>query len=118
MKYGNKVDMYAELQICDKNLKEMGSEVNELKQKLEESNQQLLLANSALDTVAKEKLILHKQQCIAERKASKYKENNAILKEGCCKLIEENVDISATLLAVQNELNIEVNTVLGLLTLI
>ena len=110
MKYGNKVDVHAELQKCDKKLKEMSIEVNELKQKLEESKQQLLFANSALDTIADEKLILHEQQCIAERKAIKYKENNALLKEDYCKLIEENLDISATLLAVQNELNIEDNS--------
>ena len=84
--------------------------MNKLKQKLEESKQQLLFTNSALDTIADEKLILHEQQCIAERKAIKYKENNALLKEDCCKLIEENLDISATLLAVQNELNIEDNS--------
>ena len=78
MKYGNKAEMHKKSTISDEKVKEMSAEMNELKQKLEECKQHLQLAHDALHVTANEKMTLQKQCCIAERKAIKYKEDNAL----------------------------------------
>ena len=80
----------------------MSVEMNVLKQKLEESKQQLELACNTLNVVTNEKMRLQEQWCNAERKVLKYKKASTSLKEDFSKLMEENTNL---LLAVQDELN-------------
>ena len=83
----------------DKKLKEINAQMNEFREKLEESKQQLQLAHSALRAATNEKVMLEKQWSNAERKAMKYKKDNTLLQEDNSKLIDENFDLSSTLSA-------------------
>ena len=105
MKYRNTKEMNT-AQTSDKELTEMSGQMIEIKEKLEESKQQLQLAHGALRVLTNEKFMLQKQWRNAERKTIKYKEDSALLKEDCNKLIEENLDLSSTLLAMQDELKL------------
>ena len=83
----------------------MNIEVTELKGKLEESHHKMQSAHDALRAVTNEKSSLQSEKLIAERKAMKYREDNDMMQKDCEKLIEENLDLSATILDVRDELS-------------
>jgi len=72
---------------------------------LEVSHQKIQPAYNTLCTVMNEKNSLLSEKLIAERKASKYREDKTMLQMDCDQLIEENLDLSAAILNVKDELS-------------
>lgn len=103
--YGCRAEIERQFKECQKKLEEMKIEVAELKGKLEVSHHKMQSAHDALRTVTNDKLSLQSEKLIAERKAVKYREDNNMLQEDCEKLIEENLDLSATILDIRDELS-------------
>ena len=96
--------MRSELKHCTDHVTSLNREVNELKQQLEESRKQLHSAQDALRDVTNNKLRLKKQRDIAERKASKLRDQNLSLEQEVAQLIDENTDLSVAISEVESEL--------------
>ena len=103
--YGCRAVIERQFEECQKQLENMNIEVTELKGKLEESHHKMQSAHDALRAVTNEKSSLQSEKLIAERKAMKYREDNDMMQKDCKKLIEENLDLSATILDVRDELS-------------
>lgn len=96
--------MRSELKHCTDHVTSLNREVNELKQQLEESRKQLHSAQDALRDVTNNKLRLKKQRDIAERKASKLRDQNLSLEQEVAQLLDENTDLSVAISEVESEL--------------
>ena len=103
--YGCKVDIRKQFDECQKQLEDMKNEVSELKGKLEASHHGIKCAHDALCAATREKILLQSKNVIAEKKVIKFKEDNHMLQKDCEKLIEENLDLSSTILDVCDELS-------------
>ena len=103
--YGCKPDIRKQFDECQKQLEDMKSEVSKLKGKLEASHHGMKCAHEALCAATTEKTLLQSKKAIAEKKVIKYREDNRMLQKDCEKLIEENLELSSTILDVRDELS-------------
>ena len=107
MVYGSLTElrsMQAEVKEYTDRVFDLTCQVSELKHQLEESRKELHSARSELSDVTKQKVRLHRQREIAEKRAFKLQKLQWALEEDISHLVDENTDLLMTITEVENEL--------------
>ena len=96
----------AEMRSCTEQVQKLNMEVDELRQQLCASKDELHSTRCALRDVTNEKIALKKQRDIAKRRRDMAEKRTFALEEDILQLQEENVDLSIAISDVEKELTV------------